>query len=215
MELLITDMEIPVNDAHLTGHLVIPENSSALVIFSHGSGSSRFSPRNRYVAEMLNRKNIATLLTDLLTPEEDDHYENRFDMALLSDRLCEITRNMNRLPQLKGFSFGYFGASSGAAAALNAAAEMPDIIHGMVLRGGRPDLAPGSLKKIKAPTLMIVGGLDLPVIEINRQAAKQMNCIRKIVIVEGAGHLFEEADKLESVSSLASEWFERHLMNVH
>lgn len=214
MQVLITEIEIPVDDITLTGNLIVPEHAESLVIFSHGSGSSRFSPRNRFVAEMLNRQNIATLLTDLLTLEEDELYESRFDIRLLADRLISITKHVRKMPQFQRFNIGYFGASTGAASALIAAAEHPEMVDAIVLRGGRPDLAPGVLHKILVPTLMIVGSLDLPVIELNRKAIEKMSCKRKMIIVAGAGHLFEEAGKLKKVSDLAAEWFVTYLLTA-
>lgn len=211
MELLITDLEIRVGGMELTGHLMVPEKSEALVIFSHGSGSSRFSPRNRYVSEMLNRRNIATLLTDLLTQEEDEDYENRFNIELLSQRLTGLTKQLKMLPETENHLFGFFGSSTGAASALNASADLPEHIGAVVLRGGRTDLAEEKIPEVKAPTLMIAGGLDQTIVELNRKSAKQMNCLNKLVIIEGAGHLFEEPGKLEKVSELAGDWYERFL----
>lgn len=210
-DLMVTDLEIPIHDFELTGHLVVPKKASSVVIFSHGSGSSRFSPRNRYVSEKLNEMNIATILTDMLSPEEDEVYENRFDTNLLGGRLCEITVKLEQMPRLKGFKFGIFGASTGAASALCAASKMPELIDALVLRGGRPDLVTDCIAKVKAPTLMIVGGLDPSVVELNRKAAQIMTCKNEMVVVEGAGHLFEEPSKLDQVAELSGNWFKKYL----
>lgn len=207
------ELSIPVGNQHIKGNLNIPESAKGIIIFSHGSGSSRFSPRNKFVAEYLNQAGIATLLIDLLTEEEDRAYANRFDIDLLTDRLVEVTRYVSGLPGLGGFSVGYFGASTGAASALRAAANLSDIIHGIVSRGGRPDLAAGALVKVKAPTLLIVGSLDGDVITLNRRAYNMLTCEKKMDIVPGAGHLFEEPGKLAEVAELARDWFEHYLQH--
>lgn len=202
---------IPIGSIHLKGNLIIPEGATALVIFSHGSGSSRFSPRNTFVATQLNRVSIATLLIDLLTPQEDEVYENRFDIGLLTSRLVEVTQHVRQMPLLRLCAIGYFGASTGAASALNAASMLPGIISAVVSRGGRPDLAEQQLPQVKAPTLLIVGSRDEPVIEMNQAAYNLLVCEKKLVIVEGATHLFEEEGKLEEVAGLAAGWFQKFL----
>ena len=195
----------------LPGNLTIPYEAKALVIFSHGSGSSRFSPRNQYVAEALNKTGIATLLVDLLTAREDEVYTNRFNIELLSERLVEITKHVKQFPELKNLPTGYFGASTGAASALKAGQVLPDLISAIISRGGRPDLAGNILPLIKAPTLLIVGGYDTDVILLNKKAFDQLLCEKRLTIVKDAGHLFEEPGKLDEVVGLAIEWFSQHL----
>jgi pimeloyl-ACP methyl ester carboxylesterase len=195
----------------LHGELNIPPESNMLVIFSHGSGSSRFSPRNKFVAEEFNKEKIATLLTDLLTDEEDSIYENRFDIDLLTERLVDVTNYVQRMPELKYFSIGYFGASTGAASALEAAARLKPAIKAIVSRGGRPDMAEKYLASVKAPVLFIVGGDDDEVVHLNKEAFHLLRCEKKMEIIEGATHLFEEEGKLEEVASLACNWFKEHL----
>jgi pimeloyl-ACP methyl ester carboxylesterase len=181
------------------------------VFFAHGSGSSRFSPRNQYVAKEFNKAKIGTLLFDLLTAEEEETdvvtAEYRFNIALLAERLIGATEWLRNDPQTKKFAFGYFGASTGAAAALIAAAKLPGDIAAVVSRGGRPDLAGKYLPNIVAPTLLLVGGLDTEVIELNRQALDQMKSQKKLVIIPGATHLFEEPGILEEVAKLSADWF--------
>ena len=197
------------------GFLALPEKPKGLVLFAHGSGSSRHSPRNRFVADALNRGEIATLLLDLLTPQEEAidrrTAELRFDIALLARRLAAATSWVRVQRALSGYRIGYFGASTGAAAALVAAARAPEEIAAVVSRGGRPDLAAEDLRKLRAPTLLIVGGADLKVLALNRRASAQMTCNREIVIVPDAGHLFEEPGALEEVAHLARYWFGRYL----
>ena len=195
----------------LNGSLNIPSGADSLVIFSHGSGSSRFSPRNQFVASVLNKEGIATLLMDLLTEDEDQIFENRFDISLLTDRLAEATILIQQRPELKNFSTGYFGASTGAASALKAASRLGHRIKAVVSRGGRPDLAENSLHLVKAPTLLIVGSHDAEVIELNRKAFDLLKCDKKMEIIQGATHLFEEAGKLEEVAALAIRWFKKYL----
>lgn len=207
-----SEITIPSGRIRLKGNLVVPELAKAIVIFSHGSGSSRFSPRNNYVAGVLNKNNMATLLIDLLSPEEDEIYENRFNIDLLTTRLITVTRHIHQQQKFQNHRIGYFGASTGAASALRAAAAMGDIIEAIVSRGGRPDLASSALPSVKAPTLLIIGSLDEPVIEMNQEAYDLMTCEKKMVIVEGATHLFEEEGKLEEVSKLASDWFQKFLL---
>lgn len=202
---------IPVGQIELPGELVIPQNASSLAIFSHGSGSSRLSPRNNFVARELHKAGIGTLLFDLLTPVEDEYYSNRFEIDLLTSRLVEATKYIESLKECKGMNVGYFGASTGAASALKAAAERPGMIHAVVSRGGRPDLAGESLKSVKAPTLLIVGQADPEVIKLNKRAFELLRCTKDLVIVKNATHLFEEPGTLEEVARLASEWFTKHL----
>jgi pimeloyl-ACP methyl ester carboxylesterase len=202
----------------LEGDLVIPEGALALVVFAHGSGSSRFSPRNRYVARLLNKRRLATLLVDLLTPaeEEQDALSGRlrFDINLLADRLMGATDWASREPATQRLPLGYFGASTGAAAALVAAALRAERVGAVVSRGGRPDLADVALRDVRAPTLLIVGGNDPEVLELNRMALKLMSCVRQLAIVPGASHLFEEPGALDEVARLARDWFLRHLAHA-
>jgi putative phosphoribosyl transferase len=211
-----SEVSIDVEGATLQGTLFVPKGASGLVLFAHGSGSSRHSPRNRYVAQVLNSRGIATLLFDLLTRKEEsiDQYtgELRFDIPFLAKRLVDATRWITDNPGTSDFRLGYFGASTGAGAALVAAAQMPDVLSAVVSRGGRPDLAQGALGAVRAPTLLIVGGDDEPVIGMNREALAKLKCPeKKLVIVPGATHLFEEPGTLEEVARLAAEWFSRHL----
>jgi putative phosphoribosyl transferase len=214
-------VRLPINSTTiLEGNLTVPIQSKGIVLFAHGSGSSRFSPRNRFVAERLNRDGIGTLLIDLLTRSEEEidtiTRHLRFDISLLSDRLIAATDWLIKNPDTNKQSIGYFGASTGAAAALVAAAQPQygDMVKAIVSRGGRPDLAGAeNLSLVKAATLLIVGGDDLPVIEMNRKAFAQMNntLAKKIEIIQGATHLFEEPGKLEEVAVLASKWFNKYL----
>lgn len=199
----------------LAGYLTVPELAKGLVVFAHGSGSSRFSQRNRFVAEILNETEIATLLFDLLTPEEEDidlrTREFRFDIDLLTRRLIGVIDWVSRNATTAEFRVGLFGASTGAAAALGAAAARADKVTAVVSRGGRPDLALSHLAQVKAPTLLIVGGEDTVVIGLNRQAAERLTAEHRLEIVPGATHLFEETGKLEQVARLTSDWFLRYL----
>ncbi|MBI5445412.1 MAG: dienelactone hydrolase family protein [Deltaproteobacteria bacterium] len=204
-------VRIPAGEVTLDGDLVEPESSSGLVIFAHGSGSSRGSPRNRAVAERLQAEGFATLLFDLLTPAEDRNYENRFDIPLLTRRLLASTQWARANPSLVFLPVGYFGASTGAATALRAAAELGPIIRAVVSRGGRPDLAGEALEAVVAPTLLIVGGRDPAVLELNRKAYARMRALRRLDLVPGATHLFEEPGTLERVTDLAVGWFNEHL----
>ena len=215
MSIAHKEIYVPVREIHITGNLQIPEEAEALVIFSHGSGSSRFSVRNRFVADYLNQQGIATLLIDLLTEEEDKTYANRFDIDMLTDRLVEATAYVSRLPELEDFSIGYFGASTGAASALWATVCIPEKISAVVSRGGRPDLAAGALPKVQAPTLLIVGSLDTDVITLNRRAFQMLECEKDLSIVNGASHLFEEPGTLAEVAELAGKWFAKFLANTH
>jgi putative phosphoribosyl transferase len=215
MNLVMNEARVPAGRAMLDGNLTIVAQTKGLVLFAHGSGSSRHSPRNQFVARTLNDAGLATLLFDLLTPEEEsvDVYtrEHRFDIGLLAERLVYATKWAKQQKQTKDFRIGYFGSSTGGGAALVAAAELPDDIGAVVSRGGRPDLAGDALPKVEAPTLLIVGGDDHVVIELNEQARAQMKCECKIEIVPDATHLFEEPGALEQVAKLASEWFLRHI----
>jgi pimeloyl-ACP methyl ester carboxylesterase len=207
------EITIPQGLVNVKGDLIIPVNANGLIIFSHGSGSSRHSIRNKQVAYYLNEQNFGTLLFDLLTEEEDWDYKNRFNIDLLTSRLINTTRYIEELEISKGYNIGYFGASTGAASALLAAASLPQI-GAVVSRGGRPDLAIKMLPFIKAPTLLIVGGLDTEVIQLNRQAYNKLACIKKLEIVPDASHLFEERGKMDEVSELAAGWFEKYLHHV-
>ncbi|UKJ06716.1 dienelactone hydrolase family protein [Solitalea lacus] len=204
------EVKIPVGRVVLTGDLSIPINALSIVIFSHGSGSSRFSPRNKMVAEHLQRKNIGSLLFDLLTEEEDELYQNRFDIELLTKRLISATEWLETLPDAKNCRLGYFGASTGAASALKATARLPQI-GAVVSRGGRPDLAMEDLDKVDAPTLLIVGSRDYDVLRLNEEAYKKISGVKKLEIVEGATHLFEERGTMEEVVDLATDWFQKYL----
>ncbi len=208
------EVNIPVGEITLKGELFIPPKANAVIIFSHGSGSSRFSKRNQMVAKYLHQKNFGTLLFDLLTEKEDQNYSNRFDIDLLTKRLAGATEWLERLPAAKDRLVGYFGASTGAASALKAAAYLPKI-SAIVSRGGRPDLAMDVLEKVEAPTLLIVGSLDYDVLQLNKEAYRQLNCEKKLEVIEGASHLFEESGMLEQVCEKADEWFEKYLHSVH
>jgi len=204
-------LEIKADDVQLHGELVLPENASGLVIFSHGSGSSRFSPRNNFVAQQLQRHGLATFLFDLLTEEEDRVYSRRFDIDLLSQRLVQVTRSLLKFPQINILPIGFFGASTGAASALVAASILKDKISAVVSRGGRPDLAGGQLLLVRAPTLLIVGELDLEVLALNREALERLPVTKRLEAIEGATHLFEELGALEQVAQLSIEWFLKYL----
>ena len=203
----------------LEGNLTLPEGAAGIVLFAHGSGSSRHSPRNRYVARLLNQAKLATLLVDLLTSDEEAidmrTAQLRFDIGLLAERLVAVTDWLTQYRDTRHLRVSYFGASTGAAAALVAAAERPDVVGAVVSRGGRPDLAGPALPRVRAPTLLIVGGNDFQVIELNRAALAQLRCEKQLVIVPGATHLFEEPGTLDEVARLAREWFERHLKQQH
>jgi putative phosphoribosyl transferase len=208
-------VHITAGRATLEGDLNIPEGASCIVLFAHGSGSSRHSPRNRHVAQLLNQAQLATLLVDLLTAEEEAidlrTAQLRFDIGLLAARLAGVTDWLVQYPHTRLLRIGYFGASTGGAAALVAAAERPAAIGAVVSRGGRPDLAGPYLPRVRAPTLLIVGGNDFQVIELSRAAFAQLRCEKELVIVPGATHLFEEPGALEQVAQLAWEWFQRYL----
>lgn len=206
-------VHIPTADhAHIEGMLQVPEHASGIVLFAHGSGSSRHSPRNNYVARILHASGMGTLLMDLLTPEEDSHYETRFDIPLLTQRLLTATQWLQTQPPLQQLPIGYFGASTGAAAALQAAAILDHQISAVVSRGGRPDMAGTDyLDRVSVPTLLLIGGLDDVVIELNQEAYRHMHGIKHISIIPGATHLFEEPGTLETVASLAADWFKHYL----
>jgi len=210
------DLKIPVGEVILEGSLTLPSDAHSVVLFAHGSGSGRFSPRNQYVGKEFNKAKIGTLLFDLLTREEEDEdmvtAEYRFNIGLLAERLIGATLWLKSDRLTKSCLLGYFGASTGAAAALIAAAKLPNDIAAVVSRGGRPDLAANYLSKVVAPTLLLVGGLDIEVIELNREAMAKMTAQKKLVIVPGATHLFEERGKLEEVAKLSINWFLRYLV---
>ncbi|NJB70403.1 pimeloyl-ACP methyl ester carboxylesterase [Saonia flava] len=210
-EVYNSNVEIRLDGIVLKGNLCIPQNTKGIVIFSHGSGSSRFSPRNKFVAEILQKNGLATLLFDLLTENEDRIYDNRFDIDLLTMRLIDVTQWIQHNDITSDLLIGYFGASTGAASALRAAAFFDKDIDAVVSRGGRPDLALGHLKKVTAPTLLIVGGRDDVVIQLNEKAYQNLNCTKKLEIVPRATHLFEEEGKLEIVANISAEWFTKWL----
>ena len=205
------DREVVIDPLRLTGNLRLPAAATALVVFAHGSGSSRFSPRNRMVAEALNEQGMATLLFDLLTPEEEQDRTNVFDIALLAERLIDVVGWIDAQPELAGLPLGLFGASTGAAAALVAAAKLGARVGAVVSRGGRPDLAGGGLDEVTAPTLLIVGGLDYGVIELNEQAYARLTAPKLLEIVPDATHLFPEPGAMEAVIALAGRWFKTYL----
>src|SRR5256884_7093197 len=211
----MSEVQIQAGRAGLPGDLTIPEGAAGLLLFAHGSGSSRHSPRNQFVARTLNRAGLGTLLFDLLTPEEealDIHTrEHRFNIGLLAERLVHATKWARQQEETRDLRVGYFGSSTGGAAALVAAAEIPPDVGAVVSRGGRPDLAGDALPKVKAPTLLIVGGNDDIVIELNEMARDQMKFEVELEIVPGATHLFEEPGALEQVAKLASDWFVNHI----
>jgi dienelactone hydrolase len=211
----MNEVQIPAGHVVLSGNLTIPDNAVGLVLFAHGSGSSRHSPRNQFVAHTLNDGGLATLLFDLLTPDEEATdmrtREHRFNIGLLAERLVHATRWAKQQDETRDLRLGYFGSSTGGGAALVAAAEMPQDVGAIVSRGGRPDLAGDALPKVKAPTLLIVGGNDDIVIELNEMARDQMRCEVKLEIVPGATHLFEEPGALEKVAKLARDWFSLQL----
>jgi putative phosphoribosyl transferase len=207
------ELTLVAGSAKLAGTLDLPSNPAGVVLFAHGSGSSRHSPRNTRVAHALNGAGVGTLLFDLLTPEEDRTYETRFDIALLTSRLLAATDALADHAEAVGLPVGYFGASTGAAAALRAAAAMGSRVAAVVSRGGRPDLAgPEALARVRAPTLLIVGGCDDVVLELNREAHSQLSCEKRLLVVPGATHLFEEPGTLDQVAQAAARWFSRWLV---
>lgn len=208
-------VRIPLDGAGVFGDLSVPRGARGLVLFAHGSGSSRFSPRNRFVARRLQERGLATLLLDLLTAQEEHEDAGtgryRFDVTLLADRLLRAVAWTANHDDLRGLRVGLFGASTGAAAALRAAAADPEGVAAVVSRGGRPDLAREVLPLVRAPTLLIVGGADEPVLQLNREAFRLLTCEKRLEVVPGAGHLFEEPGALERVADLAADWFARYL----
>jgi putative phosphoribosyl transferase len=212
-EFLERSVQIP--PSGVIGDLTIPADAAGAVIFAHGSGSSRFSSRNRFVAGVLQRVKLATLLLDLLTTEEEEidlqTRHLRFDIDLLANRLLDATKWLTNDSEASGLPLGYFGASTGAAGALIAAAQLPHVIRAVVSRGGRPDLAGTALPKVQSPTLLVIGGEDTPVIELNEEALNKLRCEKRLEIVPGATHLFEEPGTLEQAATLASNWFEKYL----
>ncbi|MGB8347945.1 MAG: dienelactone hydrolase family protein [Ktedonobacteraceae bacterium] len=204
-------VHIPADSVLLEGSLALPEHALGVVVFVHGSGSSRFSPRNNAVARVLRQASIGTLLMDLLTETEDAIYETRFDIDLLTRRLLQATRWLREQPDAHHLAIGYFGASTGAAAALKAAAILGPSIGAIVSRGGRPDLAQEALGRVQSPTLLIVGGSDDVVLQLNRHAYALLNGTKQLVVIPEATHLFEEPGALEEVARLATEWFEQYL----
>jgi putative phosphoribosyl transferase len=212
------EISIPINGVSLRADLSVPAGARGIVVFAHGSGSSRRSARNRFVAGVLQRHELATVLLDLLTPEEERvdavTATLRFDISMLAARLGIATDWVRMQKPVAHLATGYFGASTGAAAALRATAERPGVIHAVVSRGGRPDLAGDALSRVDAPTLLIVGGNDAPVIELNQRALSHLRGTTELVIVPGATHLFEEAGALDEVARLASRWFAQYLSGV-
>jgi putative phosphoribosyl transferase len=207
------DVNIPVENLILEGELIIPAESNAIVVFSHGSGSSRFSTRNKMVAEFLHRQNIGTLLFDLLTTSEDRIYQNRFNIELLTRRLIASTKWLINYLPVKDCCIGYFGASTGAASALKAASSIPGI-RAIVCRGGRPDLAMNELHELNSPVLLIVGSKDLDVLALNEKAYWKINAPKKITVIDGATHLFEETGAMEKVCVAAGNWFDHYLQSI-
>lgn len=205
------EVSIQLDGGALPGSLGLPQGAKGLVIFAHGSGSSRLSPRNNYVARELRQGGVGTLLFDLLTPEEDVEYMRRFDIGLLAQRLMQTTHWVQNQSWAGELAIGYFGASTGSAAALYAAAEMGAAVRAVVSRGGRPDLAMDVLARVQAPTLLIVGGADEGVIELNQQAYDRLQTTKHLSVIPGATHLFEEPGTLEEVARLATRWFQQYL----
>ena len=213
-----SEVRVQAGAAEIAGFLAVPPNACGVVLFAHGSGSSRHSSRNQYVADVLQEGGMATLLIDLLTPVEeardDITGELRFDVDFLADRLLGASEWLARHPSAAGLPLGYFGASTGGGAALVAAAKRSEVAA-VVSRSGRPDMAGPYLRDVKAPTLLIVGGNDLPVIALNKRAYDQLQCEKRMKIVTGASHLFEEPGKLQEVAKLASDWFQVHMPSLH
>lgn len=205
-------LDIPVKGVALKGDLTFPEHPKGLIIFSHGNSSSRLSPRDLYVAEQMQQNGFATFLLDLLTPEENAHTEHGFDIHLLTLRLTLATLRLTKQADYPDWNIAYFGTSTGSASALKAAALLgPNLIKGIVSLGGRPDLAGTDLKYVKSPTLLMVGGLDTEVMKLNENAIDKLSCTKKLKIIQGASHLFEETGKLEYVNEYSKYWFEKHL----
>ena len=203
-------VDIPANGVSLEGELLVPEGAPGLVLFAHGSGSSRHSPRNNFVADRVRERGVGTLLFDLLTEAEDETYETRFDIALLTDRLVAATRWVRQRDDVAELSVGYFGSSTGSAASLRGAARRDDV-DAVVSRGGRVDLASDVLEDVTAPTLFLVGGADHQVLELNREAYDRLAGEKRLEVIEGAGHLFEEPGALEAVADHAGSWVADHL----
>jgi len=204
-------VKIPIDEIFLDGILSIPEDVSGIIIFAHGSGSGRLSPRNKFVAEFLEQNGFATLLFDLLTEKEDEVYENRFDIDLLAERLEAVTKWVKNENATKKFNIGFFGASTGSAAAIKAAVGLENEIQAFVSRGGRVDLAAAELPRLRVPTLLIVGEIDFSVLELNKIVFDKLEGDKRFAIVSGANHLFEEEGALEEVSELTAEWFKKYL----
>lgn len=204
-------VHIKTPQATLEGMLKIPEQARGIVLFAHGSGSSRFSPRNNFVADVLYQGGLASLLIDLLSRQEDEVYQTRFNIDLLTKRLAMVVQWLGKQEETSDQSIGLFGSSTGAAAALEVAALMGEEIKAVVSRGGRPDLAMAHLNKVKAPTLIIVGGNDFGVIELNQEAFKNLSCVKQLEIIPNATHLFEEPGCLQEVARMARDWFKKHL----
>jgi len=209
------EVSIPTGKDSINGNLEVPAGAKAIVLFAHGSGSSRFSPRNTYVSRLMNKRGIATLLVDLLTANEEEIDEQtaqyRFNINLLANRLIDATMWLRLNPETRSLAIGYFGASTGAAAALIAAVKLSNYVKAVVSRGGRPDLAAKHLAEVKAPTLLVVGGDDFEVLEMNKEALKLIVVEKKLEVVPGATHLFEEPGTLQEAAELAIDWFVRHL----
>jgi putative phosphoribosyl transferase len=204
-------VDIPSGKRRLSGILTVPRDARGVVAFAHGSGSGRFSPRNQFVAQVLQEASLATLLLDLLDEQEAEERDKVFDIALLATRLHDAAQWLSQDPETQALRLCYFGASTGAAAALVAAARMPNAVAAVVSRGGRPDLARDYLPGVVAPTLLIVGGNDEPVIRLNREALRLLSCPKQLVVIPGATHLFPEPGALEEVARLATTWCDRHL----
>ncbi len=212
MKQLIFAAEVGVGSRSLPGMLAVPQNARGLIIFAHGSGSSRLSPRNAHAAGVLQRRGFATLLFDLLTPDEAADRRNVFDIDLLARRVIEAVDWARADARIRSMAIGLFGASTGAGAALAAAAARPSEVAAVVSRGGRPDLAGAALERVRSPTLLIVGGDDTDVIALNRAAQTKLRCESKLAVVPGAGHLFEEPGTLDQALAAASHWFEAHII---
>jgi len=211
----MTTISITDDTARLEGELIIPPGAQGIVVFAHGSGSSRFSPRNNYVAKVVRDRGLGTLLFDLLTRQEDQNYTTRFEISLLTQRLLAATAWLGAETKTSKLKIGYFGASTGAAAALQAAAKLGRKIAAVVSRGGRPDLAGVSaLEKVMSPTLLLVGGADDGVIELNEQAYSRLQCKKQLVLIPGATHLFEEPGTLEQMANQAADWFAHYLTDT-
>ncbi|WP_435361632.1 dienelactone hydrolase family protein [Haloarchaeobius sp. DFWS5] len=206
-----TFVTIPVDGVELEGELIVPPRATGLVVFAHGSGSSRKSPRNNFVAEVLRDHGLGTLLFDLLTETEDQTYETRFDIDLLTERLLAATDWLRQREDTESLNVGYFGSSTGAAAALRAAAARGDDVGAVVSRGGRVDLATEQLPAVSAATMFVVGGADTQVLELNETALTKLTCPKDLTVIDGAGHLFEAPGELEAVADLTADWFEQRL----